>query len=166
MAAGQCLLLELPSVPSSKGKLLLSDPLHPNYRQKQLEDILVLAKQFHETTEPVSDWLSVTEKKLANSEPIGTQTAKIQQQISRHKVGPGGSGGVGALWVSAVVRWVSVPAILGGGRRGPAGAAPPKAAGASPAGSVQQKPLHRAMRRLLLHRRAVLIFMFLFSIVF
>ncbi|XP_071623642.1 microtubule-actin cross-linking factor 1 isoform X11 [Heliangelus exortis] len=54
-------------------------------RQKQLEDILVLAKQFHETTEPVSDWLSVTEKKLANSEPIGTQTSKIQQQISRHK---------------------------------------------------------------------------------
>ncbi|XP_057896192.1 microtubule-actin cross-linking factor 1 isoform X10 [Melospiza georgiana] len=54
-------------------------------RQKQLEDILVLAKQFHETTEPVSEWLSVTEKKLANSEPIGTQTAKIQQQISRHK---------------------------------------------------------------------------------
>lgn len=49
---------------------------------------MVLAKQFHETTEPVSDWLSVTEKKLANSEPIGTQTAKIQQQISRHKVGP------------------------------------------------------------------------------
>lgn len=48
---------------------------------------MVLAKQFHETTEPVSDWLSVTEKKLANSEPIGTQTAKIQQQISRHKVG-------------------------------------------------------------------------------
>lgn len=49
----------------------------------------MLAKQFHETTEPVSDWLSLTEKKLANSEPIGTQTAKIQQQISRHKVGPG-----------------------------------------------------------------------------
>lgn len=59
------------------------------HRQKQLEDILVLAKQFHETTEPVSDWLAVTEKKLANSEPIGTQTAKIQQQISRHKVGAG-----------------------------------------------------------------------------
>lgn len=59
------------------------------HRQKQLEDILVLAKQFHETTEPVSDWLAVTEKKLANSEPIGTQTAKIQQQISRHKVGTG-----------------------------------------------------------------------------
>ncbi|XP_062995874.1 microtubule-actin cross-linking factor 1 isoform X2 [Elgaria multicarinata webbii] len=54
-------------------------------RQIQLEEILVLAKQFHETSEPISDWLSVTEKKLANSEPIGTQTAKIQQQIARHK---------------------------------------------------------------------------------
>ncbi|XP_072579852.1 microtubule-actin cross-linking factor 1 isoform X9 [Vulpes vulpes] len=54
-------------------------------RQKQLEDILVLAKQFHETAEPISDFLSVTEKKLANSEPVGTQTAKIQQQIIRHK---------------------------------------------------------------------------------
>lgn len=58
-------------------------------RQKQLEDILVLAKQFHETAEPISDFLSVTEKKLANSEPVGTQTAKIQQQITRHKVGRG-----------------------------------------------------------------------------
>ncbi|XP_066430119.1 microtubule-actin cross-linking factor 1 isoform X14 [Eleutherodactylus coqui] len=54
-------------------------------RQKQLDDILVLAKQFHETTEPIFDWLSATEKKLANSEPIGTQTGKIQQQILRHK---------------------------------------------------------------------------------
>ncbi|XP_072836449.2 microtubule-actin cross-linking factor 1 isoform X14 [Pogona vitticeps] len=54
-------------------------------RQNQLEEILVLAKQFHETSEPIADWLSVTEKKLANSEPIGTQTAKIQQQIARHK---------------------------------------------------------------------------------
>ncbi|KAM9320102.1 microtubule-actin cross-linking factor 1 [Gastrophryne carolinensis] len=54
-------------------------------RQKQLDDILVLAKQFHETTEPILDWLSATEKKLSNSEPIGTQTAKIQQQIVRHK---------------------------------------------------------------------------------
>lgn len=56
-------------------------------RQKQLEDILVLAKQFHETAEPISDFLSVTEKKLANSEPVGTQAAKVQQQIVRHKVG-------------------------------------------------------------------------------
>ncbi|XP_068124927.1 microtubule-actin cross-linking factor 1 isoform X16 [Hyperolius riggenbachi] len=54
-------------------------------RHKQLDDILVLAKQFHETTEPIFDWLSATEKKLANSEPIGTQTGKIQQQILRHK---------------------------------------------------------------------------------
>ncbi|XP_042296316.1 microtubule-actin cross-linking factor 1 isoform X3 [Sceloporus undulatus] len=54
-------------------------------RQNQLEEILVLAKQFHETSEPISDWLTVTEKKLANSEPIGTQTPKIQQQITRHK---------------------------------------------------------------------------------
>ncbi|KAG8451599.1 hypothetical protein GDO86_003700 [Hymenochirus boettgeri] len=54
-------------------------------RQRQLEDILVLAKQFHETTEPMFDWLSATEKKLSNSEPIGTQTGKIQQQIQRHK---------------------------------------------------------------------------------
>ncbi|XP_013908366.1 PREDICTED: microtubule-actin cross-linking factor 1-like isoform X2 [Thamnophis sirtalis] len=54
-------------------------------RQSQLEEILVLARQFHETSEPTSEWLSVTEKKLANSEPIGTQTAKIQQQIARHK---------------------------------------------------------------------------------
>ncbi|XP_075460611.1 microtubule-actin cross-linking factor 1 isoform X5 [Ascaphus truei] len=54
-------------------------------RQKQLDDILVLAKQFHETTEPIYDWITATEKKLANSEPIGTQTGKIQQQISRHK---------------------------------------------------------------------------------
>ncbi|XP_053123970.1 microtubule-actin cross-linking factor 1 isoform X18 [Hemicordylus capensis] len=55
-------------------------------RQNQLEEILVLAKQFHETSEPISDWLTVTEKKLSNSEPIGTQTGKIQQQITRHKV--------------------------------------------------------------------------------
>ncbi|XP_078279417.1 microtubule-actin cross-linking factor 1 isoform X4 [Rhinoraja longicauda] len=54
-------------------------------RQKQLEDILVIAKQFHETAEPLNDWLTSKEKKLANSEPVGTQTAKIQKQITRHK---------------------------------------------------------------------------------
>ncbi|XP_051892499.1 microtubule-actin cross-linking factor 1 isoform X16 [Pristis pectinata] len=54
-------------------------------RQKQLDDILVIAKQFHETAEPLNDWLTSKEKKLANSEPVGTQTAKIQQQITRHK---------------------------------------------------------------------------------
>lgn len=60
-------------------------PQQGSSQAKQLEDILVLAKQFHETAEPISDFLSVTEKKLANSEPVGTQTAKIQQQIIRHK---------------------------------------------------------------------------------
>ncbi|XP_072357310.1 microtubule-actin cross-linking factor 1 isoform X21 [Scyliorhinus torazame] len=54
-------------------------------RQRQLEDILVIAKQFHETVEPLNEWLTSKEKKLANSEPVGTQTAKIQQQINRHK---------------------------------------------------------------------------------
>ncbi|XP_069751836.1 microtubule-actin cross-linking factor 1 isoform X13 [Narcine bancroftii] len=54
-------------------------------RQKQLEDILVIAKNFHETAEPLNDWLTSKEKKLANSEPVGTQTAKIQQQITHHK---------------------------------------------------------------------------------
>ncbi|XP_078093974.1 microtubule-actin cross-linking factor 1 isoform X16 [Mustelus asterias] len=54
-------------------------------RQRQLEDILVIAKQFHETVEPLNEWLTSKEKKLANSEPVGTQTAKIQQQITRHK---------------------------------------------------------------------------------
>lgn len=78
------------------------------YRQKQLEDILVLAKQFHETTEPVSDWLSVTEKKLANSEPIGTQTAKIQQQISRHKVRPVQEQDGGG-WSQVLLQWLFPP---------------------------------------------------------
>ncbi|GCB71001.1 hypothetical protein scyTo_0001434 [Scyliorhinus torazame] len=55
-------------------------------RQRQLEDILVIAKQFHETVEPLNEWLTSKEKKLANSEPVGTQTAKIQQQINRHKI--------------------------------------------------------------------------------
>ncbi|XP_041069007.1 microtubule-actin cross-linking factor 1 isoform X4 [Carcharodon carcharias] len=54
-------------------------------RQRQLEDILVIAKQFHETVEPLNEWLISKEKKLANSEPVGTQTAKIHQQIIRHK---------------------------------------------------------------------------------
>ncbi|NXD11395.1 MACF1 factor, partial [Nothocercus nigrocapillus] len=54
-------------------------------RQKHLEKVMILAKQFHDTVEPVSYWLSMAEKKLANSEPIGTQTDKIQEQISGHK---------------------------------------------------------------------------------
>uniref|UniRef100_A0A8C1IVI2 Dystonin n=1 Tax=Cyprinus carpio TaxID=7962 RepID=A0A8C1IVI2_CYPCA len=54
-------------------------------RQKQLENILVVAQQFHETLEPLTEWLTATEKRLANSEPIGTQTSKIEEQISQHK---------------------------------------------------------------------------------
>ncbi|XP_058879937.1 dystonin-like isoform X23 [Acipenser ruthenus] len=54
-------------------------------RHRQLESILVVAQQFHETLEPLAEWLSATEKRLANSEPIGTQTKKLEQQISQHK---------------------------------------------------------------------------------
>ncbi|XP_041108047.1 dystonin-like isoform X17 [Polyodon spathula] len=54
-------------------------------RHRQLESILVVAQQFHETLEPLAEWLSTTEKRLANSEPIGTQTKKLEQQISQHK---------------------------------------------------------------------------------
>ncbi|XDV50937.1 hypothetical protein PO909_019905 [Leuciscus waleckii] len=54
-------------------------------RHKQLENILVVAQQFHETLEPLTEWLTATEKRLANSEPIGTQTSKLEEQISQHK---------------------------------------------------------------------------------
>ncbi|XP_075058646.1 dystonin isoform X24 [Mixophyes fleayi] len=55
-------------------------------RNRQLDGILVVAEQFHDTLEPLSEWLSNTEKKLANSEPIGTQTPKLLQQITQHKL--------------------------------------------------------------------------------
>ncbi|KAJ8250314.1 hypothetical protein COCON_G00222360 [Conger conger] len=54
-------------------------------RHKQLESTLGVAQQFHETLEPLSEWLSATEKRLANAEPIGTQTKKLEEQISQHK---------------------------------------------------------------------------------
>ncbi|XP_024244053.1 dystonin isoform X9 [Oncorhynchus tshawytscha] len=54
-------------------------------RHKQLKSILVVAQQFHETLEPLSEWLSATEKHLAKAEPIGTQTSKLEEQISQHK---------------------------------------------------------------------------------
>ncbi|XP_072247222.1 dystonin isoform X4 [Leuresthes tenuis] len=54
-------------------------------RHKQLESILVVTQQFHETLEPLSEWLAATEKHLANSEPIGTETSKLEDQISQHK---------------------------------------------------------------------------------
>ncbi|XP_069051429.1 microtubule-actin cross-linking factor 1 isoform X15 [Lepisosteus oculatus] len=54
-------------------------------RQCQLEELLVLACQFHETVEPLSEWLGATERRLTSAEPMGTQAAKITQQIAKHK---------------------------------------------------------------------------------
>ncbi|XP_054655058.1 dystonin isoform X8 [Dunckerocampus dactyliophorus] len=54
-------------------------------RNKQLQSILVVSQQFRETLEPLSDWLAATEKRLSNSEPIGTETSKLEKQISHHK---------------------------------------------------------------------------------
>ncbi|XP_037551408.1 dystonin [Nematolebias whitei] len=54
-------------------------------RHKQLEGILVVSQQFHETLEPLSEWAAATEKHLINSEPIGTETSKLEDQISHHK---------------------------------------------------------------------------------
>uniref|UniRef100_A0A8D3BLF9 Dystonin n=1 Tax=Scophthalmus maximus TaxID=52904 RepID=A0A8D3BLF9_SCOMX len=53
--------------------------------RSQLESILVVTQQFHETLEPLSEWLAATEKHLANSEPTGTETSKLQDQICQHK---------------------------------------------------------------------------------
>uniref|UniRef100_A0A3Q1AK24 Dystonin n=1 Tax=Amphiprion ocellaris TaxID=80972 RepID=A0A3Q1AK24_AMPOC len=53
--------------------------------RSQLESILVVTQQFHETLEPLSEWLAATEKHLTNSEPIGTETSKLEDQISQHK---------------------------------------------------------------------------------
>ncbi|XP_016402703.1 microtubule-actin cross-linking factor 1-like, partial [Sinocyclocheilus rhinocerous] len=46
-------------------------------RQQQLEELQVLALQFHEAVEPLGEWLSATERRLSSSEPMGTQTSKI-----------------------------------------------------------------------------------------
>ncbi|XP_024916584.1 dystonin isoform X7 [Cynoglossus semilaevis] len=54
-------------------------------RHKQLESILVVTQQFHDTLEPLSEWLASTEKHLSNSEPVGTETSKLEDQISQHK---------------------------------------------------------------------------------
>ncbi|KAF7691262.1 hypothetical protein HF521_011559 [Silurus meridionalis] len=56
-----------------------------NARQRQLEELQVLALQFHESVEPLGEWLSATERRLSSAEPMGTQASKISQQISRHK---------------------------------------------------------------------------------
>lgn len=54
-------------------------------RNRQLEGISVVAQQFHETLEPLNDWLTTIEKRLANCEPIGTQASKLEEQIAQHK---------------------------------------------------------------------------------
>uniref|UniRef100_A0A674BSA2 Microtubule actin crosslinking factor 1 n=1 Tax=Salmo trutta TaxID=8032 RepID=A0A674BSA2_SALTR len=54
-------------------------------RQCQLEELQTLALQFHEAAEPLGEWLSATERRLGTSEPMGTQTSKITQQITKHK---------------------------------------------------------------------------------
>ncbi|XP_072227126.1 microtubule-actin cross-linking factor 1, isoforms 1/2/3/4 isoform X4 [Leuresthes tenuis] len=54
-------------------------------RQRQLEELQVLALQFHEALEPLGEWLSATERRLSSAEPMGTQAAKITQQIIKHK---------------------------------------------------------------------------------
>ncbi|XP_034041193.1 dystonin [Thalassophryne amazonica] len=54
-------------------------------RHKHLESILVVTQQFHETLEPLSEWLTTTEKQLVNSEPIGTETSRLAEQITQHK---------------------------------------------------------------------------------
>ncbi|XP_029425973.1 dystonin isoform X14 [Nannospalax galili] len=54
-------------------------------RNRQLEGISVVAQQFHETLEPLNEWLTAVEKRLANCEPIGTQTSKLEEQIAQHK---------------------------------------------------------------------------------
>ncbi|XP_060948240.1 microtubule-actin cross-linking factor 1 isoform X2 [Limanda limanda] len=54
-------------------------------RQRQLEELQVLALHFHEALEPMGEWLSATERRLSSAEPMGTQTAKISQQITKHK---------------------------------------------------------------------------------
>uniref|UniRef100_A0A8C9AC11 Dystonin n=1 Tax=Prolemur simus TaxID=1328070 RepID=A0A8C9AC11_PROSS len=55
-------------------------------RNRQLEGISVVAQQFHETLEPLNEWLTTVEKRLVNCEPIGTQAAKLEEQIAQHKV--------------------------------------------------------------------------------
>ncbi|XP_061903360.1 LOW QUALITY PROTEIN: microtubule-actin cross-linking factor 1 [Entelurus aequoreus] len=54
-------------------------------RQRQLEELQVLALQFHEALDPLGEWLSATERRMSAAEPMGTQTAKISQQIVKHK---------------------------------------------------------------------------------
>ncbi|XP_032756786.1 dystonin isoform X2 [Rattus rattus] len=70
------------SLLDSRWEMLLS---RAEARNRQLEGISVVAQEFHETLEPLNEWLTAVEKKLANSEPIGTQAPKLEEQIAQHK---------------------------------------------------------------------------------
>uniref|UniRef100_A0A8C6E9Z8 Dystonin n=1 Tax=Moschus moschiferus TaxID=68415 RepID=A0A8C6E9Z8_MOSMO len=76
-------ILKQLSLLDSRWEALLSKA---EMRNRQLEGISVVAQQFHETLEPLNEWLSTTEKRLANCEPIGTQASKLEEQIEHHKV--------------------------------------------------------------------------------
>ncbi|KAM5256487.1 dystonin [Ctenodactylus gundi] len=81
--------------PADKGKILKQLSLldsrweallsKAEMRNRQLEGISVVAQQFHETLEPLNEWLTTIEKRLANCEPIGTQASKLEEQIAQHK---------------------------------------------------------------------------------
>ncbi|XP_027296167.2 dystonin isoform X3 [Cricetulus griseus] len=75
-------LLRQLSLLDSRWEALLS---RAEARNRQLEGISVVAQEFHETLEPLNEWLTAIEKRLANSEPIGTQAPKLEEQIAQHK---------------------------------------------------------------------------------
>ena len=52
-----------------------------------LEEMLDTAKVFHEQVEPFVQWLESTEKKVSALDNIGSDVAKIEQQIDAQKVG-------------------------------------------------------------------------------
>uniref|UniRef100_A0A8C4R8G0 Uncharacterized protein n=1 Tax=Eptatretus burgeri TaxID=7764 RepID=A0A8C4R8G0_EPTBU len=54
-------------------------------RRRQLEAILTLAKQFHDTLQPLSDWMVGLERRLAMVEPVDTRSPVIQEQIKQLK---------------------------------------------------------------------------------
>ncbi|XP_019686325.2 dystonin isoform X21 [Felis catus] len=80
--ADKAKILKQLSLLDSRWEALLSKA---ETRNRQLEGISVVAQQFHETLEPLNEWLTTIEKKLANCEPIGTQASKLEEQIAQHK---------------------------------------------------------------------------------
>ena len=55
-------------------------------RWHSLEEMLDTAKAFHEQVEPFVQWLESTEKKVSALDNIGSDVAKIEQQIDAQKV--------------------------------------------------------------------------------